>query len=332
MQEIRKNPDQDRSQILEKLGNTSTRQFFLDRKALEKAGFKFKWSRKESRFTVLEDPFVEQVELQMSEALALGCAIDALARGGERELAWEAKKGLERLLSATRPPAEERQVVQRLLDNVTDRTPRREVVGGAPLELVMDAARSMVRQCELRIKYQKPRKTDDSKDIPSSKPVEARPIHVHSIFMAGHTGTAIYVDAYCPKSSAYRVFRLSRVMEWEIGDPFERHADYSFSDRYKDVFQVHGAGESPQEVVLHIEPPMAAYVTEKKWHPSMDVRPFPDGSAEVSMKVTHPEEVLWWSFLWEGHVFALKPPRLVDKAREAVERLNQNYSKVLKTR
>jgi hypothetical protein len=48
--------------------------------------------------------------------------------------------------------------------------------------------------------------------------------------------------------------------------------------------------------------------------------------------VSEPKEVLWWSLLWEGHVYALKPPELVDEAKEIIERFTMNYSKVLKTR
>ncbi len=259
----------------------------------------------------------------MSEALALGCAVDSLARGGETELALEAKKGLERLLTATRPPDSETRVIRTLLDNIVESKQRRNVVGGAPLDLVVAAAEAMIKQNELWIRYVAPDKEPKE---------ELRPIHIHYLFMGGHTGTAIYADAYCPDKDAFRTFRLSRVVRWEVGEPFTRRGDYSFTGRFKNCFQVHGPGKEAREVILYVEPKMVPYLTEKDWHPSMSTRVFPDGSAEVAFRVSEPKEVLWWSLLWEGHVYALKPPELVDEAKEIIGRFTRNYSKVLKTR
>ena len=318
MRILRRRDGADRDSIVAEL-NITERQFYLDKNALRDAGFIFKWIRKEKRFAIIEDPFVETVELQMSEALALGCAIDALARGGERELARAAKEGLERLLNATRAGANEVGVVNSFLNNVSFDSRKRGVVGGAKAELVVEAATAMVEKRELVVKYH-----------PPEKPPITRRIQIHSLFMAGHTGTALYADCFSPERNDYRTFRLSRVSEWMPGDPFTPQANYDFKARYQHVFQVIGAGDEPVKVTIHAEPKVAAFLTEKEWHPSLSHRYLPGGSAEVTMEVTHPEEVLWWSLLWEGHAFITRPYEMVEKALGIIERMKRNYDTVLK--
>lgn len=309
---LREEPQLTRDELAERLSIT-VRQLYLDKTALAEAGFIYNWDRTRRKHRVESDPFRQTVSISYGEALALAIAVRVLDRGGEKALADRAKAGLHKLLTAATEDSSSIVANELLAQCSTDGT-KSGPVGTEP-QLIEDVAKAMAFRRAIHINYHKQTNVSESKTI-----------HVYSIFAGGQDGIALYADAWDTVKKQYRTYRLSRVSDWKLGNSFKPRADYSYSDRSEYVWQAYGFGEAGKEVRLYVSPCKASQVKEQLRHPSQKIVTRADGSLDLTYKVAYPEEVLWWSFLWEGHIHVDQPKELVEKARIVTKRLMEAYN------
>lgn len=309
---LRNEPFLTRAQLAAKLRITE-RQFYIDRNALASAGFEFRWDRRQQRHIIEKDELREGVPLSYIESVALGCAIIALHRGGETNLAGIARGAVEKLLDAATTDSAQTLAVRELLTQIPV-TPAQELLSGAPPAFVEAFAMSLAERRSLHISYENLRR--ERKDYQ---------VHVYSLFVGGLDGLSLYADAWDADARAYKVFRLSRVRDYHLGEHFRPRTDYSFEARHRYVWQAWSVGGEPKQVRLHVCAGAEGLVLRERLEGRFKVVDRPDGSFDMTCLVTDIRELVWWSLLWAGQAYVLSPPEAVALARDAVRRLSEVY-------
>lgn len=310
---LREQPALTREELASRLGIT-VRQFYTDRDSLAEAGFHFKWDRKRSRHLIESDPFRQSVSISYQEAISLVTAVQVLQGSGEWLLARQARSALEKLINLGTTDEPEVLAVKELFAQATELADPAMESGGVSPQVIEAAAKAMFSRRILEIVYEKP----------LSEP-ENRRLQIYSIFPGGQSGGALYADAWCLTRKEYRTFRLSRISDWRIGPNFMPRTDYSYKERHRHVWQAYGVGKPPKLVKLYVSPVIAKQVQEIKRHPSQKTTIRPDGSLDMTLEVSSPSEVLWWSLVWQGHVYVVEPKWLVEEARGIATRLKEAY-------
>lgn len=125
----------------------------------------------------------------------------------------------------------------------------------------------------------------------------------------------LYLVGYCHLRGAVRTFLLDRIRDIEsLDEPFD--VDPSFDAR---AFTGSGLGAwsgERQRVELWFSPPVAHVAHERRFHPSQQVEPAPDGSATVTMYVAGLPHVAAWVASFGGQVVARAPAVLVERIEE----------------
>jgi predicted DNA-binding transcriptional regulator YafY len=65
----------------------------------------------------------------------------------------------------------------------------------------------------------------------------------------------------------------------------------------------------------------AAWVKDKTWHPSQQVKPLKDGRLEMSLKVADNEELIGWILSFGGGVRVAQPDALRQKVKEEAKNI-----------
>ena len=90
----------------------------------------------------------------------------------------------------------------------------------------------------------------------------------------------------------YRTYSLARIVEAQLTtEPYESDG-LSVKDFFQDSLGVLCVGQIEQ-VILQIKDPIAAYVSERRWHDSQIIRRTEDGII-LSMKVKMNDELVRW--------------------------------------
>lgn len=310
---VRFEPFLTRQELAERLRITE-RQFYNDRNTLAACGFEFQWDRRKERHSISRDELLgEGTSLSYLEAVALGCAVMGLHKGGEPNLAAVAKSGLEKLLDAATRESSQTNTIRDLLGQVPPSDPSK-LLSGAPPAFVESFARGLAERRVLLIDYESlKRETKEHK------------LQIYGLFVAGLDGLSLYADAWDVEDKQYKVFRLSRVRSCTLGKSFRPRTDYSFAQRHRHVWQVWSAGQEPTEVTIHVCDGPQSGVIRERVQDRMDIIDRADGSFDMSCKVTSINELVWWTLLWTGAAYVTGPPSAVKVARESVESLRQAY-------
>jgi predicted DNA-binding transcriptional regulator YafY len=114
-----------------------------------------------------------------------------------------------------------------------------------------------------------------------------------------------------------RTFVPARIQSVKAtGRTFSRPARFSVQKLLQDSFGVH-SGRSNYDVVIRFDARVADYIREKKWHPSQQLKPGPDGTLELRLRLSSLGEVQRWILSWAGGAVAVQPLELVESIRRA---------------
>jgi predicted DNA-binding transcriptional regulator YafY len=132
-----------------------------------------------------------------------------------------------------------------------------------------------------------------------------------------------YLVAYCHLREEVRMFVPSRIRSArETGERFERPADFSIDAYLDGSFRALRGDGKPRRVRLRFTPEAARWVGEKVWHASQQARRRPDGSLELTLRLTSLIEVKRWAMSWGTACEVLEPEELrQDIVRELNETL-----------
>ncbi len=135
---------------------------------------------------------------------------------------------------------------------------------------------------------------------------------VNPIMLFFHDGIW-FLYGYCNYREDFRWFALDRMISVEpLNEGFVPPEKKFIDDRFKKSFKF---WQSDSEVLVRVvfsEKIASIIRRKKKWHNSEVKKVLNDGSVELTMRVSHIEEVKWWLYSWIPHVRILEPESLRD--------------------
>jgi len=306
---VKSDPIQTPEQLWKNLGIKKA-QFNRDKKALEKIGFVFKYDRKQKRYVIIKDPFLPVYDLTLTETFALTMAVRQLSAAGDSLLTYDALAAVNKIIANAPGPQRE------MLSESMRESVLREGFG-CQERMLQDLQKAVLEQRRVIVSYQPP-------------PADAPKEHTLDPYQLYFKRRALYLDAYCPETRDYRVFRLNRVSDVRFtGIGFTRHADYNFTERHKHSFSVF-VGKTTQWVRVRFGKASAPYIREACWHRSQQLTPQPDGSLLFEVEVNDPREVGWWVLQWGAEAEVLEPESLRQQLRETAQGVVALYGGVQK--
>lgn len=306
---VKNDPIQTPEQLWKNLGIKKA-QFNRDKKELEKIGFVFQYDRKQQRYKIVKDPFLPVYDLTLTEIFSLTMAVRQLSAAGDHLLTFGAIDAIKKIIANTPGPQREM-----LSDSLREFVLQQGF--GCRERILTDLQKALLDQTRVIIQYQPP---------PADKPQE----YMVDPYQLYFKRRALYLDAYCPETKDYRVFRLNRVSDVRAtGMGFTRHAEYNFTERHKHSFSVF-VGKTTQWVRIRFSKAIAPYIQEARWHWSEERTPQPDGSLLFEVEVNDPREVGWWVLQWGADAEVLEPESLRQELRETAKRLVEVYGGVQK--
>ncbi len=180
------------------------------------------------------------------------------------------------------------------------------------LELIDRLARAAASRQELRLLYRKPNR----------KPAEER--LVHPVHVANVNGDW-YLFAFDLLRNDIRTFVPARIEKAiPTGKSFTLSQPFDLSRLLRDSFGVHSSS-GHFKVVVQFSPEVAAYIQEKRWHPSQELVDLPNGGVEIRLLLGSLVEVRRWILGWGPDARVIEPAALVDDLRDAARRIARQY-------
>ena len=134
-----------------------------------------------------------------------------------------------------------------------------------------------------------------------------------------------YLIAYDLGRKAIRTFALSRITGFKrLTKRFIRPKDFSFNDMLSDSFSAFESRDA-QPVRILLDPLAASLTSERKWHPSQEMKFRKDGSAELYLKVGLAPDLESWIKAWGHRATVISPPALKNRIKESLETAVKNY-------
>ncbi len=169
-------------------------------------------------------------------------------------------------------------------------------------------AKATAQRQQLLLTYRKPSRQD-------AEERKVDPYHLANI------NGEWFLFAYCHLRKDVRTFVPSRIQAIApTGEKFMRPEGFSLKRRLRDSFGVH-SGQGQFDIRLRFAETVADYIREKKWHPSQSLQEFPDGSLELSLRLSSLVEIQRWVLGWGGFATVLHPPELAAAVAEAARRI-----------
>jgi predicted DNA-binding transcriptional regulator YafY len=303
---VKSDPVQTPEQLWRNLG-VKKAQFNRDKKELEKIGFVFKYDRKQRRFIISKEPFLPVYDLTLTEMFALTMAVRQLSAAGDYLLTYGAIEAIGKIIANA--PGPQREL---LSESMRESVLRKGF--GCQEHILQDLQKALFDQRRVILQYQPPPAT-----VPQEYTVDPYQLYFKR--------RALYLDAYCPETKDYRIFRLNRVHEVRFTSmQFTRHADYNFTQRHRYSFSVF-VSDTTQKVRVRFSKERAPYIREACWHWSEQLTTQSDGSLLFEVEVNEPREVGWWVLQWGADAEVLEPESLRQELRETAERLVEMYGK-----
>ncbi|MGE0683400.1 MAG: helix-turn-helix transcriptional regulator [Candidatus Binatia bacterium] len=281
-------------------------QYHRDKKALEEIGFVFTYDRKHRRFVIEKEPFLPVFDLKLTETFALTMAVRQLSAAGDYLLTYDALAAIDKIIANAPGPQREM-----LAESLREAVLRQGF--GCQERVLRDLQKALHEQRRVKIRYQPP---------PADTPKEYE-IDPYQMYFKRR---ALYLDAHCPDTHDYRVFRINRISDVHPTNmQFTRHADYNFSQRHRNAFSVF-VGDAVERVRVRFNKRIAPYIREVCWHHSQRLTEEPDGSVLFEVEVNRPNEVGWWVLQWGAEAEVLEPESLRQELRETAEQLVGLYA------
>jgi len=299
--EVKTNPRQRPSSLFKTL-KISKPQFYKDKLALAEIGFSFHYSRSQGRFVISQDPFIPAYDLTLTETLALTMAVRQLSAAGDFTLTYDALSAIKKIVANS--PATQREILCSCLDDTVLRKGF-----GCSSQILEDLHKAVLDQRRVVIRY----------DLYQAGGLKEYTLDPYQIYFKRR---ALYLDALCPQTQNYLVFRINRIKELRpTGMLFSRRPDYNFARRHRNSFSVF-VGEKTEKVKVRFDKRLAPFIKESLWHHSQRLEEEPNGSLLFEVEVSEPREVGWWVMQWGPEAEVLEPESLrnyvADMARGIV--------------
>lgn len=143
-----------------------------------------------------------------------------------------------------------------------------------------------------------------------------------------HYRNAWYLDAWCHRSDALRVFALDAIVEARMIDRKARNVSPAEIDRELGAGYGIYRGRNLRWAVLRFTPDAARWVSAEVWHPKQEARTLDDGSYELKIPYADTPE-LEMDILRHGEqVEVVSPPALRRRIAERLESARARYPRI----
>jgi len=130
------------------------------------------------------------------------------------------------------------------------------------------------------------------------------------------TGGGLYLIGHCHLRKEVRMFAIERIRSITLTDhPYQMPLDFKVDEYVQDALGVMRSGRRI-EVELLFSKKAAAWVKDKTWHPSQEIKLQKDGRLKMTLKVADNEELVGWILGFGGDARVIEPESLHQKVRE----------------
>ncbi len=182
----------------------------------------------------------------------------------------------------------------------------------AELDAFQTLATATLEHREVLFQYQSLRKG-------AAEERRVRPYHL------GCLANQWYLIGFDVDRAAVRTFALTRLSAVaDTGRRFARPKDFSVAEMFAGSFSAFQTGKV-ERVVLELDAFAARLAAERRWHPSQELRPGPDGGAELRLEVSIAPDLINWILSWGEHAEVRKPRALRETIAATAKAMAKRY-------
>lgn len=175
-------------------------------------------------------------------------------------------------------------------------------------EVFDQLARATAESRQVELQYRKPNSSAAEKRI-------VDPYHVANV------NGDWFLFAFCHMRKDIRTFVPARIQSISpTGERFIRPKNFNIEKALRDSFGVH-SGKSDYTVVIRFNEVVADFIREKQWHQSQQLKNLPNGSVELTLRLSSLVEVQRWILSWAGNAEVIEPAELRDLVRAAGQKI-----------
>ena len=139
-------------------------------------------------------------------------------------------------------------------------------------------------------------------------------------------GGGLYLIGHCHLRKEVRMFAVERIRAIALTDhPYQIPLDFKVDEYVQDALGIMRSGRRI-EVELLFSKKAAAWVKDKTWHPSQEIKSLKDGRMKMTLKVADNDELVGWILSFGSQVKVILPETLRAKVRdEAKKVLGSSY-------
>jgi predicted DNA-binding transcriptional regulator YafY len=130
----------------------------------------------------------------------------------------------------------------------------------------------------------------------------------------------LYLIAYCHLRKDVRLFAVERIRSIAQTDhPYQMPLGFNVQEYVQDALNVMRGRRI--EVELLFSKKAAAWVKDKRWHPSQETKLLKDGRLKMILKVADNDELVGWILSFGSQVTVARPASLSAKVREEAKKI-----------
>lgn len=129
-------------------------------------------------------------------------------------------------------------------------------------------------------------------------------------------GGGLYLIGHCHLRKEVRLFAVERIRSIALTDhPYQMPLDFKVDEYVQDALGVMRSGRRV-DVELLFSKKAAAWVKDKTWHPSQQIKLMKDGRLKMALKVADNDELVGWILSFGGDARVIAPESLREKVRQ----------------
>jgi proteasome accessory factor B len=139
------------------------------------------------------------------------------------------------------------------------------------------------------------------------------------------TPSGIYIICFDDWAGDIRTFKLARLESGQLLDEFYTiPSDFDPEAHLASSWGIM-SGDQVSEVLLRFTATAKPFVVERKWHPSQQIQPTPDGGCLLKIRVSEPLEMQPWIRSWGAQVEVIAPDWLRERIAADLRRAAEQY-------
>lgn len=148
---------------------------------------------------------------------------------------------------------------------------------------------------------------------------------VYPLTLLWHRGS-LYLLAHAREDDKVKTYKVDRVSEVDVTSlKFNFPDEFDAQQFLSSSFGIMSSAGATQRVRVRFSSTVARYVTERKWHPSQQLKKQRDGSLTAEFELVDLHELKAWLLSFAQHAEVLEPESLRIEMRETIQAMQQMY-------